>query len=166
MDLYCPALITLASIAVMWGTERVGGMQRPAGALDPVCPSWLRSNQCSGWWHQLLSASTTALLILMAIDLLNAKKQHGVSKTSEMLPYHAVSWGRNRMYCLLWCLHLVDFWKQHRCLLHYLRYPIILCVQFGKQMLKEICFLMKEGFFFFFSIWFYFYRQTSIFVIK
>ncbi len=32
--------------------------------------------------------------------------------------------------CLMRCLHLIDFWRQHRCILRCLWYPTILCVPF------------------------------------
>lgn len=56
--------------------RKAKGRMSNAGALDPVHPSRICSNQCSRWWHQLLPACATAQLILTAIDRIGAKKPH------------------------------------------------------------------------------------------
>ncbi len=40
--------------------------------------------------------------------------------------------------CLMRYLHLIDFWRQHRCILHCLWYPTILCVPFRDSWAKKI----------------------------
>lgn len=47
--------------------------------------------------------------------------------------------------CLLWYLHLINFWRQHWCILHWLSYPTMLCIfcdNWAKDGIWKICLLV------------------------
>ncbi len=66
------------------------------------------------------------------------RQRHRLRKMKRMLHPKTEKCCLSFTSCLMRYLHLIDFWRQHRCILHCLWYPTILCVPFRDCWAKKI----------------------------